>query len=101
MSFWKRLFRGGRSLHFFKEQIDGSTAFSTELSDLERIEWALKNPALLKVICLQCDLYSLGEFKVKVDEVEDDNHSLKKILDNPNPFQTCSEFLWEFMFWKM
>ena len=56
----------------------------------------------MKVIALQCDLFSLGEVKVleKNDKPIEDDPFLT-LIDKPNPFQTRSQFLWDYMFWQM
>lgn len=102
MSFWKRIF-GGNTRHFnvFTEERGGVTDFDLTTSYAKRLDLALKNPALLKVISLQCDMFSLGEFVIYKDGEEVEDHKLKKLLDDPNPFQSREQFLWEFMFWQM
>lgn len=62
----------------------------------------MQNPALLKVIALQCDLFSLAKIKVldkSGKEVLNDPATIK--LKNPNKFQSQQQFLWDFMFWNM
>lgn len=61
-----------------------------------------KNPALLKVFCLQCDLFSLAKVYVyDADEnVIPDDPALARFAA-PNPLQGGSQFLWDYMFWKM
>ena len=48
---------------------------------------------MLKVAILLADIFSLG--KITAPE------SLQKRLQNPNPFQTQTQFLWDFMFWQV
>lgn len=78
------------------------TEFNDYSGDLQKLKVALSNPALLKVISLQCDLFSLGRITV-VDkngkELKDD--PAIQLLQNPNPFQTDRQLLWDFMFWTM
>lgn len=59
------------------------------------------NPALLKVITLQCDLFSLGKPYVYKDGKSIENDPALNRLNNPNPMQTASQFMWDFMFWNM
>lgn len=62
----------------------------------------LSNPAMLKVIALQCDLFSMGYVCVKDKEGKEiENDPFLTLLKNPNPFQGSSQFLWDFMFWNM
>jgi hypothetical protein len=48
---------------------------------------------MLKVAILLADIFSLGKLQLP------DN--LLKRFENPNPFQTQSQFLWDFMFWQV
>lgn len=79
-----------------------SPVFNDYSQDLKKIEAVFKSPALLKVITLQCDLFSLGKIFVydkDGKDVKDD--PIVKLLNNPNPLQSRSQFLWDFMFWNM
>lgn len=58
----------------------------------------LTNPALAKVVNMNCDVFSLLEIKRK-DKKEDDD--LIKLLKNPNFFQSQRQFLWTYRFWTM
>lgn len=50
---------------------------------------------------MQCDLFSLGEIKVwRGNKLVEDDPFLK-LLNNPNPFQTKRQILWDYMFWLM
>lgn len=63
----------------------------------------LSNPAVLKVFCLQMDLFSMGKVTVEDDddkEIEGD--PFLPFIEKPNPFtKTQSQFLRDFMFWNM
>lgn len=74
---------------------------ATLLSDKQKIKVVLTNPAVLKVFKLNCDMFSLGKINqyngndlAEVDYL----YSLKK---KPNLRQTWTQFLWDYMFWKM
>lgn len=58
----------------------------------------LTNPALAKVVNMNCDVFSLLEIK-RIDGKEDDE--LIKLLKNPNFFQSQRQFLWTYRFWTM
>jgi len=89
------------SEEFFTEVFNGSPNFNTYYEDLRKLEVIFSNPAMLKVVTLQCDLFSLGKIYVYKDgKVVDDDPFLKRIK-NPNPFQQTSKFLWDYMFWNM
>lgn len=84
-----------------------SPQFNTYTEDIEKLQIVFSNPALLKVICLQCDLFSLarvyvygtGNGKKKGKQYLDDP-ALDRI-NKPNPMQSRSQWLWDYMFWKM
>lgn len=61
----------------------------------------LSSPAALKVFALQCDLFSMGKIKVFQNDVELENDPFITLIENPNPFQTKSQFLWDYCFWSM
>lgn len=76
--------------------------FNNYGEDIEKLRVIFKNPALLKVFTLQCDLFSLGQIVVKDKEgnpIPDDPAIMR--LNNPNPLQQRTQFLWDFMFWNM
>lgn len=62
----------------------------------------LSSPAVLKVFCLQCDLFSLAKVYVynKKGKIVEDDAALDR-FESPNPMQSRSQFLWDFMFWSM
>lgn len=79
-----------------------SPMYNDYASEVKKLQAVLTNPAMLKVIALQCDLFSLGEiylYKKKGTSVEKD--PLLDFLANPNPMQSQSQMLWDFMFWDM
>jgi len=77
-------------------------AFFTDISDnSKKFKAVFSNPACLKVIKLQCDLFSLGEVSVyQGDKIVPDDPFLAR-LRNPNPLQSSRQWLWDFMFWNM
>lgn len=79
-----------------------SPEFNQYTKDIEKLKVILSNPAVLKVFTLQCDLFSLGEVYVynRKDKIIEDDPALDR-LNNPNPLQSKSQFLWDFMFWNM
>lgn len=82
--------------------IDTATHFNDYTSDKRKLAAVLSNPALLKVISLQCDMFSQGRVYVYDKNEKDlpDDPFLARIK-RPNPLQTESQFLWDFMFWNM
>ncbi len=57
----------------------------------------LTNPALAKVVFLNCDVFSLGKIKRKDDKTD----SFIQMLKSPNHFQTLRQFLWSYRYWIM
>lgn len=76
--------------------MNGSANYTT-LTDAQKVQFMLTNPALAKVINYNCDVFSTLKI-VRKDEKEDD---LTKLLKKPNPFQTQRQFLWMYRFWVM
>ena len=73
-----------RDRSFTYDILTGETNFGNNTL----INSVLLNPAVLKVFALQCDLFSLGQIRVKdVDgnEIEDD--PFLALIKNPNPFE--------------
>ena len=83
--------RGG---NWFYTLINGATNNIDKLTETQRFRLIMQNPAALKVFKTNCDLFSLGR-------VETENSQLKKFFDNPNFYQSSSQFLWDYMFWRM
>jgi len=82
-------------------QIDGTAEYGNISSDFQKLNAVFSNPALLKVIALQCDLFSLGEVYVYQDGKVVGNDPFLEMIKKPNPFQKKSQFLWDVMFWNM
>lgn len=81
----------------FTTLFNGNTNFKV-LTDDVKLRYMLTNPALAKVVFLNCDVFSLAEIK-RVDGNKND--PLIKLLDNPNYFQSQRQFLWTYRFWVM
>lgn len=81
--------------------LDPNSDFGQYSTDALKIGVVFNNPAVLKVFKLQCDMFSLGKVYVyrKGKSIEDD--PFLDLINNPNPFQQRSQFLWDYMFWKM
>lgn len=81
--------------------LDPSCDFSQLTSDRYKIQAVFSNPAVLKVFKLQCDMFSLGEVYVYQDGKELRDDPFLNLIKAPNMFQQKSQFLWDYMFWKM
>lgn len=75
--------------------------FNNYGDDIKKLQIVLSNPALLKVISLQCDLFSLGKVYVYKNGKSIDKDPFLDMFNRPNPYQRSSQFLWDFMFWNM
>lgn len=74
--------------------------FNDYSRDIAKFQAVLSNPALLKVISLQCDLFSMGRFYVySTNGKERTNDPALDKLIRPNPMQEQSQWLWDYMFW--
>jgi hypothetical protein len=95
-------FKGANNRYNFGyEVLNTSTDFNKYKQERDKLNAVLSNPALLKVFSLQCDLFSMGAVSVWKDETEIPEDPFLKLLHRPNPYQTQSQFLWDFMFWNM
>ena len=81
----------------FTTLLNGRTNFKV-LTDDMKLKYMLTNPALAKVVYLNCDVFSLAEVK-RIDGKKND--PLIKLLNNPNYFQSQRQFLWTYRFWLM
>lgn len=77
------------------------TNFNNYSEEIQKLQVVMNNPALLKVIKLKCDLFSIGKIVEKDDagEIIEDTE-LIRLLKHPNFFQNQKQFLWDFMFWN-
>ncbi|CAA0144186.1 Contig93, whole genome shotgun sequence [Tenacibaculum maritimum] len=81
--------------------LNATPQYNDYTDETEKIQAVLSNPAALKVFALQCDLFSLATIKIKKDDKDIENDPFQKLVNNPNPFQSQRQFLWDFMFWNM
>lgn len=80
----------------------GHADFMSFSSEYEKLMYAVKNPAFLKVASMQCDTFSMGEFRLYDKQgAEVYDHPVLELLKSPNFGQTTDEFTWEWMFWLM
>lgn len=102
-NFWSNLFGNPIAERWGEDYfiLDPKADFSEFTSDLLKIQTVFSNPAVLRIFKLQCDLFSLGKVYVYRNGKEVPNDPFIDRINNPNPFQTREQFLWDFMFWKM
>lgn len=106
-SWFKSLFtssRGSLGSNIFR-LFSGATEFNNYAEDAMKLSAIFSNPALLKVFALQCDLFSLGKIEVvqvvNGKEIILTDDKALSIFDSPNPMQSKSQILWDYMFWNM
>lgn len=80
---------------------DPNADFTNFTNDRLKVAAVFSNPAVLKVFKLQCDMFSQGEVYVYRNGKQFDNDPFLNLINNPNPFQQKSQWLWDAMFWKM
>ena len=68
-----------------------------KLTEEQRMRYMLTNPALAKVISMNCDIFSLG----KIKRVDGESDAFTEFLKRPNKFQTLRQFLWSYRFYTM
>lgn len=95
------IFGFNKNYNYFSYDILGGASFS-RMKMQKVLELVIANPAMIKVIALQCDMFSLGKFyyyeKDKEKEMPED---VARILKRPNHQDNIRQFLWDWMFWNM
>jgi len=81
--------------------LDPNADFTNFTNDKLKVLAVFSNPAVLKVFKLQCDMFSMGEVYVYRNGKPVATDPFITLINNPNPFQQKSQFLWDYMFWKM
>jgi len=102
-NFWSNLFGNPIAERWGDDYfiLDPSADFSEFTNDYLKIQTVFSNPAVLRIFKIQCDLFSLGKVYVYREDKEVKNDPFLNLINNPNPFQSREQFLWDFMFWKM
>lgn len=97
----QRLLRIDEVVTQINHQLSGTAEYNDYSNDIQKLNVIFSNPALLKVIALQCDLFSLGQVYVYKDGKVVENDPFLSMIKKPNMFQNQSQFLWDVMFWNM
>jgi hypothetical protein len=95
----KRAFEFDKDGNIFYSLFDSIGGLANRIPDREKIKKVCDNPALLKVISMDCDIFSLGkvcEYKEGKLIEEDFLYSIKK---KPNLMQSYTQFFWDYKFW--
>lgn len=85
---------------YVNQQLNGVADYSA-YSNVHKLKVIFSNPALLKVISLQCELFSLGKIYVYKNGKEIYSDPFLNMIKKPNTFQTEQQMKWDFMFWQM
>lgn len=75
------------------------TAVGKEIPDRAKIEVVSKNPALLKVIALDCDIFSLGKVNQYENEQLKEKDFLYSLKKQPSFKQNWTQFFWDYKFY--
>ena len=87
--------------NWFYSLFSSKDNFKNVISEKDKLDLILKNPASLKVFKLNCDLFSLGKVYSSKDGKLLEPNILKQLQPKPNKHQTWNQFKWDYMFYSM
>jgi len=87
--------------NWFYSLFSSKDNFKNIISEKDKLDLILKNPASLKVFKLNCDLFSLGKVYSSKDGKLLEPNILKQLQPKPNKHQTWNQFKWDYMFYSM
>jgi len=85
--------------NIFYTMFSSSTAVGKIIPDADKLRKVTSNPALLKVISLDCDIFSLGKINKYNDGKVKEYDFLYSLSSKPNITQSWTQFLWDYKFW--
>jgi len=85
--------------NIFYTMFSSSSALGKVIPDADKLRIVLNNPALLKVIALDCDIFSLGKINKYQDEKIKEVDFLYSETKKPNMFQSWTQFDYDYKFW--
>jgi len=85
--------------NIFYTMFSSSTALGKVIPDADKLRIVSQNPALLKVIALDCDIFSLGKINQYQDGKLKEADFLYSIKKRPNLRQSWTQFNWDYKFW--
>jgi hypothetical protein len=95
------IFGFNKNFNQFSIDIFGGSSFSRMRSQ-KLLDLVISSPAMIKVIALQCDMFSLGAFYYYENGKERKMpEEVANLLKKPNYQQNIRQFLWDWMFWNM
>jgi hypothetical protein len=95
----KPVFEKDREGNIFYSLFDSTNGLANRISDREKLKKVCDNPALLKVISLDCDIFSLGKVNKYQEEKLIEKDFLYSTLKKPNLMQSWTQFFWDYKFW--
>lgn len=90
-----------RSGNWFYKMFSSGASYNSLTTEREKLNIILKNPAVLKVFKLNCDLATLGKVNSYNNDVLKEINALSKLQPKPNKHQTWKQFMWDYMFYSM
>lgn len=85
--------------NIFYTMFSSSTALGKIIPDAMKLKIVTENPALLKVIALDCDIFSLGKINKYQDGKIKEIDFLYSQSKKPNLFQSWTQFDYDYKFW--
>lgn len=85
--------------NIFYTMFSSSTALGKTIPDSTKLKVCTQNPALLKVISLDCDIFSMGKVNQYQEEKLKEKDFLYTIRKQPNLKQNWTQFFWDYKFW--
>lgn len=85
--------------NWFTEIFSSIGRRSIRLTDKQKLDYVLTNPALLKVVAVTADLGSLANVNKYDNDKLIEKNFLYSIVDKPNFKQGWAQFFWEYFFW--
>jgi hypothetical protein len=83
----------------FYTMFSSQGGLAKRLSDRQKLNAVVNNPALLKVISLDCDLFSMGKINKYQEDKLIETDFLYGLAKQPNLFQSWTQFNWDYKFW--
>jgi hypothetical protein len=85
--------------NIFYTLFSSSTAVGKKIPDADKLKVVTNNPALLKVISLDCDIFSLGKINQYENGKVKEYDFLYSLSKKPNIIQNWTQFNWDYKFW--
>ncbi len=87
--------------NIFYRMFSSNGSFTSLTTDRQKLDIILRNPAVLKVWKLNCDLASLGRIVEFKNDAFLKNNGLRDIQKKPNKHQTWKQFIWDYECYSM